>query len=700
MKKITRTIVAVLLIVSCLLTVAVPTQAAYFTDVSRSTVGSETFDAINYMADNGYMVGTSTTHFSPTQNLTRAMFVSILYRYSGSAEKYTNSFTDVPTGTYYYYAVGWAAHYNIVAGVTTTQFAPNNYVTREQALAFLYRYATKYLGLSYSKTASITGHADYTSVSNYARPSVSWAKAYNILQLGSNSAPINPKSSINRATAALYFTRYSYFADKVYTRDKFSFKNLPENFASSSSSMLLSNAMKNRLFSCVNNYYGAGTDAAKNNITMINKAISANWNGSCRGMSMAVLLNKLGKIDFNRNFGNDASNMWNIAIPKDNSTCESAINYYQVSQTLTGQIYPNFVANLNQSGTEIVDANNVRNGAYSFIGYLNSWGPTILSFGFIMNPGTKDAKISGHAVIALSATYDSTNGRYNIRAIDPNYEQISVLTLKITSDGVEIGNIPEIYRIGYFTKDSLNFWDNFDIDGAYNDFTNLKQMDASEDISATNAYFESDNANNYDGTSILMVPYATFAIENAEGETLVCNGASLSGDMPVLESWAYPTQIDEPMELYIRVNTSDWFEYSTASEVASYFFVTTPKYFGGADGAGIRRIRVNTDNTVEFDGDNVDYRIMVPANKERDCYVLYGHAEDNITIQRSEECLYTSGLSGQTAVKFFGSDGRESEKQIITLNRQEEAIRFFVSEDSLIIGIPESNQQITANWLE
>lgn len=694
MKKITRTVTAVLLIVSCLFTIAPPAQAAYFTDVTRSSVGSETFDAINYMADNGYMAGTSTTHFSPTQNLTRAMFVAILYRYSGSAAKFLNSFTDVPSGTYYYYAVGWAAHYNIVAGVTTTQFAPNNYVTREQALAFLYRYATKYLGLTYSKTASITGHADYNSVSNYARTSVSWAKAYNILQLGTNSSPINPKSSINRATAALYFTRYSYFADKVYTRDKFSFANTGYDFASDSS-MLISNAIQKRLYSCIDSYYGAGTPAALSNRDIVTEAISRKWNGSCAGMSLAVLLNKLGKIDFKGNFGNGAATMWNIASPKNNVSCESAINYYQVAYGVSGQSYPRFNATLNAAGTAIVDASQVINGANSFIGYLNSWGPTIFTYGFF-----EDGEHRGHAVIALSSTYDSATGRYNIKAIDPNQKGIATLTMRIIpNSGVVINGNIALKDLTYYSNSAINFWNNFDIDGEYNIFSNLKQIGAVDDIATVNADSVSDKSYDYEDTATLMMPYSNFTIVNAAGEILECNNGAFSGNIEVLEWWYVPT--NGVSDLYVRVHTSDWFEYSTAGNADSYFFVTSPQYYGGADGIGIQSIQVGTGSIVEVDGSDMEYMLMASINQARDYYYTFrGFAESNIAVHESGDCLYTSGLSGQTSIQFYNYDAQKTVEHEIALNGQDTMIYLTAGQDSIIVDIPEGNQKITANWID
>ena len=109
-----------------------PVSAKRFDDVSLGLLSRDFFDAINYISDNGIMNGTDPTHFSPFLNITRGMFVTVLYRYSGSSERYPSNFTDVASNDYYYYSVGWASHYGIVNGVTPTPFEPESIITKEQ----------------------------------------------------------------------------------------------------------------------------------------------------------------------------------------------------------------------------------------------------------------------------------------------------------------------------------------------------------------------------------------------------------------------------------------------------------------------------------------------------------------------------------------------------------------------------------------
>ena len=62
------------------------------------------------------MYGVTNTLFAPDMDITRGMFVTVLYRMDGepeTAKEYT--FKDVPSNAYYADAVAWASKNGIVA---------------------------------------------------------------------------------------------------------------------------------------------------------------------------------------------------------------------------------------------------------------------------------------------------------------------------------------------------------------------------------------------------------------------------------------------------------------------------------------------------------------------------------------------------------------------------------------------------------
>lgn len=90
--------------------------------------------------DNGIMNGVSKVTFAPEKTMTRAMLVTVLWRYAGMEKSGTSTFSDVPDGEWYSEAVVWAAEANIVNGVGDGLFAPHQEITREQMYTILYRY--------------------------------------------------------------------------------------------------------------------------------------------------------------------------------------------------------------------------------------------------------------------------------------------------------------------------------------------------------------------------------------------------------------------------------------------------------------------------------------------------------------------------------------------------------------------------------
>lgn len=154
----------------------------------------------------GLMAGTSETEFSPNQPTTRAMMVAVLYRLSEDGGSYSNQFTDVPAGTWYSNAVGWAEANQIVAGYTDGTFRPNQVISREEMAAILYRYA-RFENQDISDRASLDGFKDAASISKYAVEPMQWVVACDII-CGNPDGTLQPKASATRAQLAKILSCY------------------------------------------------------------------------------------------------------------------------------------------------------------------------------------------------------------------------------------------------------------------------------------------------------------------------------------------------------------------------------------------------------------------------------------------------------------------------------------------------------------
>lgn len=173
-----------------------------FTDVTED---KWFYQDVSRVYHEGIMQGMSETLFAPNATLTRAQFVTILYRMAKepSVDGLENPFEDILANKWYSDAVIWAANQGIVNGVTKTVFSPNAPITREQMAAILYRYT----GAEKVKEDFLKTYSDAVHVSNYAKDAMNWAVA-NGLIVGVTDTTLAPKNSTTRAQVATILARY------------------------------------------------------------------------------------------------------------------------------------------------------------------------------------------------------------------------------------------------------------------------------------------------------------------------------------------------------------------------------------------------------------------------------------------------------------------------------------------------------------
>ncbi len=154
----------------------------------------------------GLFTGVTETEFAPNNSMTRAMLVQVLYRMQGSPEAGGSTFTDVADSAWYAKAVAWASENGIVNG-SNGRVDPNGLLTREQLAAILWRYA-QYEGrdVSVGENTNILSYDDAQDISSYAVPSMQWACGAGLLE--GSSGKLMPKSTTTRAQAATVLVRY------------------------------------------------------------------------------------------------------------------------------------------------------------------------------------------------------------------------------------------------------------------------------------------------------------------------------------------------------------------------------------------------------------------------------------------------------------------------------------------------------------
>ena len=165
------------------------------------------YDSVYYVYAHGLMNGTAATLFSPGNPTTRGMLVTILYRMEGSSQGAGwGPFTDVTPGAYYAQPIAWAAWNGIVNGITSTTFAPDRNVTREQMAAILYRY-TAWKEWDVSQQGNLFQFTDWQKVQTYARTPLAWAVASGLIQ-GKENQRLDPGGPATRAEVATILQRF------------------------------------------------------------------------------------------------------------------------------------------------------------------------------------------------------------------------------------------------------------------------------------------------------------------------------------------------------------------------------------------------------------------------------------------------------------------------------------------------------------
>ena len=183
-----------------------PTPEATFTDVSETAWYK---NSVDYAVEHGLMNGTGTNTFEPESTMTRAMLVTVLWRYAGAPKPGANPFTDVPNGKWYTDAVAWAAENGVVNGVGDGKFEPDGSVTREQMATILYRYAQK-VGIDTSKHTELSAFPDANRVSAYARAPMQWIVAEGVIGGSRENGQdwLNPQGNATRAEVATILMRF------------------------------------------------------------------------------------------------------------------------------------------------------------------------------------------------------------------------------------------------------------------------------------------------------------------------------------------------------------------------------------------------------------------------------------------------------------------------------------------------------------
>lgn len=204
-----------LCIVFSLVPTALAEKADDFTDVSRS---DWYYQFVDYVTSKGYFNGVADKTFAPADNMTRAMFVTVLFRFDGAkGDRSQSAFTDVAPGQWYTDAINWAAANRIVDGVGNGKFAPNDPITRAQMCTMIERYLALYKKawkVTLPETGSVSVMVDENAIPAYALAAVKQCQRHGLVN-GFEDGTFRPNELSTRAQVAAVIYRMSYLVQSA-----------------------------------------------------------------------------------------------------------------------------------------------------------------------------------------------------------------------------------------------------------------------------------------------------------------------------------------------------------------------------------------------------------------------------------------------------------------------------------------------------
>ncbi len=306
-------------------------------------------------------------------------------------------------------------------------------------------------------------------------------------------------------------------------------------------------------------------------------------------MSATVALQKRGKIDFCRYFGNKTS-FSKLSI-KTNSALQDAITYYHFTQLI-----PMF-ANVTVY-TTVTSGNTLEKGVAELKDTLDRNGPVLIGFkGYI---DYDHSKPFGHAVLVYDHFYDTKHSRDVFLAYDPNTPGAEK-QLYVKNTTIYYDDNPAIELMLYKNLDNFDY---FDMDGDSNDF-GLPWP----------PFGASPSENREPTVSLLVAETGNVAIRNGKGETYALQDGVWSGDMEVIRDW--PIYFETPLRM-IELPYTEGLEVLVSGERADLSLAGNGFYCAVA-GEHVESVRVDfASRALQVRGNQAAYEATVDASDSQD----------------------------------------------------------------------------------
>lgn len=166
---------------------------------------------INEATEKGLFKGNADGSFEPDADVTRAQFVTVLWRMAGSPETDAEvPFADTKDQIEEFRsAIAWGYESGYINGTSETTFSPSESLTREAAMKILFGYSGGKSGQEIMFASIYNSHFEDSSlISSWAKAPLYWG-IYNQLISGTSETMLSPQGTATRAQLAKILTIYT-----------------------------------------------------------------------------------------------------------------------------------------------------------------------------------------------------------------------------------------------------------------------------------------------------------------------------------------------------------------------------------------------------------------------------------------------------------------------------------------------------------
>lgn len=353
------------------------------------------------------------------------------------------------------------------------------------------------------------------------------------------------------------------------------------------------------------------------------------WDGSCHGMAVTTVLDKVGKINFNENFAQNADTMSEVQKPKDNKTVMSAINYYHLAQEIPaierGKFYNMKSSEAAKGLKELVQA--AKNNKL-----------TLFSYRF-----RSEKKIYGHSIVVIGYE-EMSNGNHRLVVYDNRYSSAySYIDINSKYTSCIVNGREKALSFNFITN--FDTYDQIDIDGANNVYRAPAKIDS--EVQSTEEL----------PSRIKIDAVGEVTVKNAEGEELVVKDGETEGTMQV-KNVSFVCNSDSEgnpaaATIVIDVENSKSFTF-TSTDNNMNVAVCSPGIFADVNSVNADSVKIEENEGIFVSGDNIDVEAALSAkNNYCDMVGISGSAEKDMSMTYSDDDINIDGVKGDCTVDVY-----------------------------------------------